>query len=233
MSLPAALGLFVTPPPPAPCRARPGRRRGVRWARGTASTRRSRARSRGRTRPRRGRRRARRRCPTLSFGRVLRPRSTPIRISSPTPSRSMETNGSLGRIAARHVGAEKARGVVAADAEGGLGQIVGAEGKELRGLGDLGGAQRRPRQLDHGADLIVDSRSGLARDRLRHGVDARLDQVELGLGGDERDHHLGHHRLARALCRLDRGLEDGARLHLGDLGIGDARADSRGSRASG
>src|SRR5437899_10487954 len=37
---------------------------------------------------------------------------------------------------ARHVGAEKARGVVAADAEGGLGQVVGAEGKEFRGLGD-------------------------------------------------------------------------------------------------
>src|SRR5947209_4777552 len=36
---------------------------------------------------------------------------------------------------ARHVGAEKARGVVAADAEDGLGQVVGAEGKEFRGLG--------------------------------------------------------------------------------------------------
>src|ERR1700731_3858769 len=35
------------------------------------------------------------------------------------------------------------------------------------------------------------------------------------------DHHFGHHRLARALCRFDRRLEDGARLHLGDLRIGD------------
>jgi len=51
----------ATPPPPGPCRARPGRRRGVRWERGTASTRRNRAQSRGRTRRRRGRRRARRR----------------------------------------------------------------------------------------------------------------------------------------------------------------------------
>src|SRR5258707_3770999 len=30
---------------------------------------------------------------------------------------------------------------------------------------DLGGAQRRPRQLDHGADLVGDFRSGRARDR--------------------------------------------------------------------
>jgi F-type H+/Na+-transporting ATPase subunit beta len=46
---------------PGPCRARLGRPRGGRWARGTASMRRNRAQSRGRTRRRRGRRRARRR----------------------------------------------------------------------------------------------------------------------------------------------------------------------------
>src|SRR5262249_42273743 len=39
--------------------------------------------------------------------------------------------------AARQVSAEKARGVVAADAVGGLRQIVGAEGKELRALRDF------------------------------------------------------------------------------------------------
>ena len=33
-----------------------------------------------------------------------------------------------------------------------------------------------------------------------------------------------HHRLAGALCRFDRGLEDGARLHLGDFRIGDRDA---------
>src|SRR5262249_16543658 len=80
---------------------------------------------------------------------------------------------------ARHIGAEKARRVVATDAEGGLGQIIGAEREELRACGDLAGAQRRARQLDHGADLIVEPRSRLARDRLGHGVDARLDQIEL------------------------------------------------------
>src|SRR5436190_15784721 len=42
---------------------------------------------------------------------------------------------------ARHVGAEKARGVAAANAEGGRRQVGGAEGREFRGLGDVGGAQ--------------------------------------------------------------------------------------------
>ena len=36
--------------------------------------------------------------PISSFGLVLRPFSTPIRITSPTPSRSMEMNGSDARI---------------------------------------------------------------------------------------------------------------------------------------
>src|SRR5882757_9260654 len=39
------------------------------------------------------------------------------------------------------VGAEKTRGVVAADAVGGLRQVVGAEGEELRGLRHVAGHQ--------------------------------------------------------------------------------------------
>ena len=89
---------------------------------------------------------------------------------------------------------------------------------------DLAGHQRRARQLDHGADLVVELRAGLLHHRLRHRVDARLDDVELGLGRDQRHHDLRHHRLAGALAGLDRGLEDRARLHLGDLGIGDGDA---------
>jgi hypothetical protein len=52
------------------------------------------------------------------------------------------------------VGAEEAAGVVAADAEGGLRQVVGAEREELGALGDLARPERGARQLDHRADQI-------------------------------------------------------------------------------
>src|SRR5581483_8414917 len=55
-----------------------------------------------------------------------------------------------------HIGTEEARRVVAADAVGGLRQIVGTEGEELRGLRHLAGHQTGARQLDHGADLVGD-----------------------------------------------------------------------------
>src|SRR6185437_830212 len=46
--------------------------------------------------------------------------------------------------------------VIAGEAEGGLGQIVGSEAEELGLGGDLAGHQRRPRQLDHGAHQVGD-----------------------------------------------------------------------------
>src|SRR5258708_12509872 len=110
--------------------------------------------------------------------------------------------GVAGKDAARHVRAEKARGVVAADAVGGLRQVVGAEGKERRALGDLARAQRGARQLDHRADLIVDLAPPLARDRVRHGVDALLDQIQFGFGGNERDNNLPNDLFATSLTAL-------------------------------
>ena len=41
------------------------------------------------------------------------------------------------------IGAEESGGIVAADAVGGLGQVVGAEREELRGLGDVARHQAR------------------------------------------------------------------------------------------
>src|SRR5579885_996335 len=69
------------------------------------------------------------------------------------------------------VGTQEAPRVVAADAKGGLRQVVGAERKELRRFGDLIGFERRTRQFDHGADLIMELASGLLRNLLRRGVD--------------------------------------------------------------
>lgn len=52
--------------------------------------------------------------------------------------------------------AQEGSRVIARNAEGRLGQVIGAEGEELRRFRDLAGAQAGPRQLDHRADLIGD-----------------------------------------------------------------------------
>ena len=122
------------------------------------------------------------------------------------------------------IGAEEACGVVAADAVCGLGQVVGAEREELRGLRHVAGHQARAGKLDHRTNLIGELLAGLLHHRLRGGVDARLDQVELGLGRDQRHHHLEADGLAGALLGFDRRFEDRARLHLGDFRIRNRKA---------
>src|ERR1700761_3830058 len=57
--------------------------------------------------------------------------------------------------------ADKARGVVARDAEHGLSQIVGAKAEERGGLGYVGRKQGGARQFDHCADLIGEFDPGL------------------------------------------------------------------------
>src|SRR3546814_14703223 len=54
------------------------------------------------------------------------------------------------------VGTAEISGIVARQAEAGLGQVVGAEGEELGALGDPGGPQAGTRQLENGADAVVD-----------------------------------------------------------------------------
>src|SRR5262245_34476738 len=66
--------------------------------------------------------------------------------------------------AARRIGPEEAGRIVAADAERGLRQVVGAEREERCRLGDLTGHQGGTRQLDHGADLVDDLAAGLLGD---------------------------------------------------------------------
>src|SRR5674476_758458 len=61
--------------------------------------------------------------------------------------------------------------VVAREAPGGLGQVVGAEGEELRGLGDRPCGQRRPGQLDHGADQMRDVHPGGGMNLLGYHLD--------------------------------------------------------------
>ena len=54
------------------------------------------------------------------------------------------------------VGHEEVAHVVAADAERGLGEVVGAEAEELGGLRDFVSGERAARDFDHGADEVVE-----------------------------------------------------------------------------
>ena len=56
------------------------------------------------------------------------------------------------------------------------------------------------------------------------------DRVELGLGRDQRHHHLEADRLAGTLLRLDRGLEDGCLLYTSDAADERSSVDLGGRR---
>ena len=119
--------------------------------------------------------------------------------------------------AAVAIGAQEGAGVIAGNAEGGLRQVVGAEGEELRGGGDLGSPERGARQLDHRAGAVGERPARLFRHHRRRPVDHRPDAFELGAGRDQRHHDLG---LGPG---FGGGLEDRAGLHLVDFGPGDAK----------
>ena len=73
----------------------------------------------------------------------------------------------LEKIGAQVVGEELAFGVVAGEAQGHLGEVVGAEAEEVGLTGDLVGGQGGPRHLDHGADRVVDDNPALLEHRRR------------------------------------------------------------------
>src|ERR1700674_5889104 len=59
-----------------------------------------------------------------------------------------------------HIVREEAAGVITGESHGGLRQIVGAEGEELRDFSDLPGQQSGTRQFDHGADEVAELHAG-------------------------------------------------------------------------
>src|SRR3546814_18131284 len=101
------------------------------------------------------------------------------------------------------VGTEEISGIVARQAEAGLGQVVGAEGEELGALGDLGGPQAGTRQLDHGADDVVDLDALALAQRPRHGVDELSQPPALHLPPNQQDQCLLRYLLARPLSHPD------------------------------
>ena len=112
------------------------------------------------------------------------------------------------------VGEEPALGVVAREAERRLREVVRAEGAEVRHLRDLVRADASARQLDHRAAEVLDRRL-LSSDALRQ----LAQPAQLLPEPDERMHDLDEWRLPSALRHRACGTNDGAHLHLVDLGV--------------
>ena len=96
-------------------------------------------------------------------------------------------------------GEERGLDVVPGEAPRGLGQVVGAEGEELGGLGDPVRGQRGARQLDHRADRDRQLDAGPRRTSRRICVALVADQVQLHHRPDQRHHDLHLRVLALAL----------------------------------
>ena len=123
------------------------------------------------------------------------------------------------------VRAEELACVVAGEAEGHLGQVVGAEAEEVCVLGDLVRGQAGARDLDHGADLIL-HRNASGGDFGVGGLDHHvLDVLELLDLANQRDHDLRHDLpVGMLLHGVDGGADHSLGLHRGDLRIGDGQA---------
>ena len=116
------------------------------------------------------------------------------------------------------VRAEELAGIVTAEAEGHLGQVVRAEGEEVRFLGDLVRGQSGARDLDHGADLVLHGAAGLGDQLVSDLDDDVLDVLELLDLADERDHDLGDDvPVGMRGVDVQRSLDDRTGLHGSDL----------------
>ena len=123
------------------------------------------------------------------------------------------------------VGVQELAGVVPAEAEDQLGQVVGAEGEEVRVGGNVVGAHGGPGNLDHVAHLVLHIGAGRLDQLVGHAGNDALHIGELLQLAHQGDHDLGDHGpLGMAGLDGQGGLDDGAGLHPGDLGEGDAQA---------
>ncbi len=94
--------------------------------------------------------------------------------------------------------------------------------KNSASLATLIGGQGGARNLDHGADHVLQIvHAGLCENFLGHAIDDFLLVFQFLDAADQRDHDFRNH-LHALLRHLHGGFEDGAGLHLGDLGISDA-----------
>ena len=111
--------------------------------------------------------------------------------------------------------------VVTADAESGLGKVVGAEAEELSGASDFVRGESTTWDFDHGADQVFKLGFLLSHDCFGCGVNHFHLQLQLLGETNKWDHDLGLH-FNTFFGNISSGFEDCTSLHLGDLGVGDA-----------
>ena len=115
--------------------------------------------------------------------------------------------------------------VVTREAKGHLREVVRAEAEELCLFRDLVGGERRARDLDHRADFVLDVALRFRNELIRDFDDDVLDELHFLDFARQRDHDLGNDVPILVLfLDVDRGFDDGSRLHARDLGIGDRQA---------
>src|SRR5262249_8294111 len=85
---------------------------------------------------------------------------------------------------------QEAARVIAAEAHGGLREVVGAEGEEFGAFRDLAGQQGGARQLDHGPHEIVELRARLLDDFVRNATRSVFEDGEFFFVQSERMHDL-------------------------------------------
>ena len=156
--------------------------------------------------------------PTFKPGLTERPRSTPMP-DELADALDVDRHERIdGENLLLRIGFEDRPGIVAAQPQRRLRQVVGAEREERRAVSPS--AISAARSAARGSSIIVPMRkSSLRFGLLLHGLGGAQDDVaqdgELRPEGDERHHDLELHRLTGLLLGGDRRFEDGARLHLG------------------
>ena len=119
------------------------------------------------------------------------------------------------------VAGQELTGVITGEAEGHLGQVVGAEGEELGFLGDIVGGEGCTGNLNHGADLVVHVGAGFLDELLCRGVNDVLDVGQLTGLTNQGNHDFRLDLPGRtAAADSQRGLDNGGGLHPGDFGEG-------------
>ena len=122
------------------------------------------------------------------------------------------------------IGRQELSGVVTAEAERHLGEVVGAEGEELGFLGDHVGGQRGARDLDHGAHEVAELHAVFGNDGVGGGLHNILDELELLHLFDE----LFEILLAHFHDHVEIHLDEAAVAVIGPTGIAAAHGNQQG-----